>query len=219
MDICSEIKHFFIYIGFQLFDLYIDINIWIHKQDFLKYIFPIKIKYIEPSISPWISICSLYKNRSIYEISITYLDDFHSIEKEYQYYCNKKDHFYRTENMELKEHLFIAKKENQYFSRSGGSATQISNLLKSNVVFVYIEYSHYKMSYTIELIIPEGMWIIGNELFSPTFVLRLLQHQSKTYFFDLDYKLNIIDHNIRNIELSYNNSILLDKDTYSIHSI
>jgi len=219
MNIWNEIKHFFIYIGFQLFDLYIDVNIWMHKQDFLKYIFPIKIKYIEPSISPWISICSLYKNRSMYDISITYLDDFYSIEKEYQSFCDKKDHFYRTENMELKEHLFIAKKEGLYISRTGGSSTQISNLIKSNVVFVYIEYSHSKISYTIELIIPEGMLIIGNELFSPTFVLRLLQHQSKTYFFDLDYKLNIIDHNIRNIVLSSNNYILFDKDTYSIHSI
>jgi hypothetical protein len=62
MHIWNEIKRYSIYIGFQLFDLYVDLYIWINKQDFLKYIFPIKLKHIEPESAEWISICSMYNN-------------------------------------------------------------------------------------------------------------------------------------------------------------
>ena len=75
------------------------------------------------------------------------------------------------------------------------------------------------MSFMIELVIPEGMWIVGNELFSPAFILRLLQQQSSYYVFDMKYKLNIMDHEIQTITLSSETSIFLDKYSYEVRSI
>jgi hypothetical protein len=75
------------------------------------------------------------------------------------------------------------------------------------------------MNSTIELIIPEGMWVVGNQLFTPAFILRLLQSQTKYYVFDMDYKLNIIDHDIKNLTLSSDTYIILDRYSYGLHSI
>jgi mannose-1-phosphate guanylyltransferase len=75
------------------------------------------------------------------------------------------------------------------------------------------------MGNTIELVIPEGMWRKGNVLFTPTFILRLLKHQTTSYYFDLDYKINIMDQDVQNITLSSNRFIVLEENSYIISSV
>jgi hypothetical protein len=216
MHIWNEIKRYSIYIGFQLFDLYVDLYIWINKQDFIKYIFPIKLKHIEPESAEWISICSMYNNDDKYDICNTYLENENTIDEQYILFCNRKEPCNKTNR---KEHLFLAKQNNQYFTRTYFSDKNNIEIMKSNIKFTYIEYSHPKMRNMIELKIPSSMYMVGNELFTPVFVLRLLTYQSNNYYFDLEYKISILDNEIKTIELTSDLFIVLDKDTYHIHSI
>jgi hypothetical protein len=209
MNIWREIKNGCIYLAIFLFERYVDMYLWVNKQGFLNTFFQNKIKCIEPEKSEWIGIYSLiYTHSDHYNLYETCIDDYKSIEDEYTFFCN---------NIGI-EHLFIAKKHDKYISRSYYLSKDIS-FLKSDIEFTYVEYCHPNMNYTIELVIPEGMWVIGNELFSPSFILRLLQQQSRYYSFDMTYKLNIIDHEIQEITLSSDKYILLDKYSYMIHSI
>jgi hypothetical protein len=75
------------------------------------------------------------------------------------------------------------------------------------------------MRHSLELKLSDGMLMVGNELFTPAFILQLLQKQSTYYFFDLDYKINIMDHEIENITLTSDSYIVLDKDRYFIQCI
>lgn len=209
MNIWREIKNRCIYLAIFLFERYVDMYLWLNKQEYVTTFFQKKIKCIEPKKSEWIGIYSLIHIHPYhYELCETFIDDYKSIEDEYTFVCN---------NIEPK-HLFIAKQDDKYISRSCYLSKDIS-FLKSDIEFTYMEYSHPNMNYTIELVIPEGIWIVGNELFSPAFILRLLQQQSRYYSFDMAYKLNIIDHEIQDIILSFDKYILLDKYSYEVRSI
>lgn len=215
MNIWREIKKGCIYLAIFAFERYVDIYLWINKQEYVTTFFQKKIKCIEPEKSEWIRIYSLiYTHPSHYELCETIIDDYNSIEHEYKLICNKTKYFHTTGV----EHLFVAKKNDKYISRFYYLSKDIS-FLKSDIKFTYIEYCHPNMNYTIELVIPEGMWIVGNELFSPTFILRLLQQQSRYYSFDMAYKINIMDHEIQDLILSSDKYILLDKNAYMVHSI
>lgn len=209
MNIWREIKNRCIYLAIFLFERYVDLYLWLNKQEYITAFFQKKIKCIEPEKSEWIGIYSLiHTDPYHYELCETFIDDYKSIEDEYTFICN---------NIGI-EHLFIAKKDDKYISRSYYLSKDIF-FLKSDITFTYVEYSHPNMNYTIELVIPEGMWIVGNELFSSTFILRLLQQQSRYYSFDMTYKLNIIDHEIQDLILSSDKYILLDTYSYMVHSI
>jgi hypothetical protein len=215
MNIWREIKKQCIYLAIFLLERYVDMYLWLNKQEYVTAFFQKKIKCIEPEKSEWIGIYSLiYNHPSNYNLYETFIDDYKSIEDEYKCFCNKTEYLDTTEV----EHLFVAKKDDTYISCSYYPSKDIS-FLKSDVEFTYIEYCHPNMRYTIELVIPEGMWIVGNELFSPAFILRLLQQQSRYYYFDMAYKLNMIDHEIQEIILSSDKYILLDKNSYMVHSI
>ena len=207
-----------------LFDVYVNIFIWIQNNDYYNTLFISKPKCIEPPESTWIGICSLFYNNK-YDICMTYVHDFKSIEEEYISFSKNRNNigFSKIENTEVREHLFVAKTPDFYFSRTffPGYKPSLENIVKEkcNFEFTYMEYTHPKMMYVVELILPNGIWMVGNELFTPAFILRLLQHQSSYYYFDLDYKINIVDHNIHNTTLSSSSYILLDKDTYHMITI
>jgi hypothetical protein len=222
MNLWNEIKKGYFYIGFLLFNKYVDFYLLFHKLDVLKFIFLSKVKLIEPDISEWVSIFSLYNIRSKYELCDTYIDEFINIKEEYILFCNKRENFYELENG-INEHLFLAKKNGTYISRCyfprNDMIQKEISFVQSRVEFVYVEYSHPNMNSTVELIIPEGMWVVGNQLFTAAFILRLLQLQCKYYFFDMEYKINIIDHDIQNLVLTSDSYIILDLSSYSIQSI
>lgn len=223
MHIWNEIKKIIFGTGIYLFNIYVDIYIWTQKQEILQYFYSSKVKWVEPPTEEWICISSMYYNNT-YDICNTIIEDYKDIESEYKDYCSKKKYIYPFDTYEIREHLFISKTNNQYFVRTffpGYKSCGIIDIIQpqSNVEFIYIEYTHPKQTHTIELQLPKGMWIIGNELFTPAFILRLLQQQSTYFYFDLDYKINIIDHEIKNTTLSYQSYIVLDKNGYIIQSI
>ena len=87
---------------------------------------------------------------------------------------------------------------------------------KSKIKFICIEYVHKEMSNSIEIKLEEGYYISGNELFTPTFVLRLLEYQSNSYFFDENYKIRIMDSECKIIEFGFESYLLLTENGYEI---
>ena len=92
----------------------------------------------------------------------------------------------------------------------------------SKIRFLSIEYSHVNMGdKRIELKIPFGMMMVGNQLLSPTFVLRLLEYTMGTsgYHFDLDYTLSLMDSQIRMFEMRSHQFLVLNETSYVIDNI
>ena len=58
--------------------------------------------------------------------------------------------------------------------------------------------------------------MVGNELFSPAFLLRLLDHQLEPFYFDDNYQLVLVDNNLVSFILKPNQYIQLNLNTYDI---
>ena len=99
---------------------------------------------------------------------------------------------------------------------------QAAHLIPSDVRFLCIQYLHPQMKGSpIELTIPPGMMMVGNQLLTPAFVLRLLDHTVGTrsgYPFDLNYTLSVMDSHIRMFNLNSTEFVVLDETTYTIVS-
>ena len=85
---------------------------------------------------------------------------------------------------------------------------------KSSVQFLTIEYTHPEMSEAIELKLSPGWWREGNELFTPAFVLRMLEYQSTSFIFDETYKIRLMDMDFNIIELGSDMYIVITVDGY-----
>jgi hypothetical protein len=90
---------------------------------------------------------------------------------------------------------------------------------KSAVRFLLVEYTHPEMKERVQLEIEPYWYIVGNELFSFTMVMHLLEHQHEPYVFDKNYTLSIMDQYIETRELKYNESILLGKRNVQIMKV
>jgi hypothetical protein len=112
--------------------------------------------------------------------------------------------------------LWIVKHNNKYISSTSPAIIPPLTMIKSNISFIYIEYTSSSNNSPISLHLPEEYLYVGNELFSPAFVLRLLEQQSEPYIFDGHYKLCIIDQQLRNIYLNYHQMVVLEKDNCSL---
>jgi len=188
------------------FDCYVEMYIWVMKQKWFQSV----AKYIEPSEKEWSSYCSLFYNDIKYDLCYTHLDEY------------TVDFAKNFNNNEIKEHLFVAKQNDEYFIRTnfpGHNAYTMSGIPGKVTPFFYVEYNHPKMSSAIELKIPEGMFMIRNELFTPAFVLRLLQHQGEYYYFDMNYILKILDSSVVEITLNSRQYIVMKSDEYIIQTI
>lgn len=123
------------------------------------------------------------------------------------------------------ETLFIAKNEDKYLFRSFPLQTPISksfsmkDVVVSEVEFIIAEYTHPKMSKPITLDIPKGYYLVGNELFSPAFVQRYLELQKEYYVFDDQYIINILDHEVNEHKITFDQYIKLDEKSYLVYNI
>ena len=108
--------------------------------------------------------------------------------------------------------------EDMYLVRRGPFSTEkpFSNK-KSPVKFLSIEYSHPEMIEPIELVFNTSWFIVGNELFTPSFVLRALEYQSKSYCFDEQYKIQIMDNNFDMLNLAADTYIEITSEGYECY--
>lgn len=95
----------------------------------------------------------------------------------------------------------------------------VNTFIPSKVNFLFIEYTHPQMTHSIEFKTPKEYMICNNEIFTPGFVLELLNKQDLQFHFDLDYSITIVDEDIQNISLDYKKYIILDETGYHIKVI
>ena len=66
----------------------------------------------------------------------------------------------------------------------------------------------------LEILLPNDFFTIGNELFTPAFVLRQLELMNCYFIFDNDYEIHFIDHDIIEKHLKYNEYIVIEENGY-----
>lgn len=86
----------------------------------------------------------------------------------------------------------------------------------SHASFLSITYNHPDMKHAIELKLNKSWLMTGNQLFTPTFILRALEYQSESYVFDDYYKIKVIDSNVNMFEFGINKYMVLTEDFYII---
>lgn len=90
-----------------------------------------------------------------------------------------------------------------------------SILLKSKVSFLCILYAHPKMKNEITLKLPHSCYYVGNQILSAAYVYRLLEYTvGYMFYFDMSYKVKIIDASMKYTELSSNEYIELEHCGY-----
>lgn len=93
----------------------------------------------------------------------------------------------------------------------------------STVRFLSINYTHPKMDFDVPLELPKSIFFVGNQILCATSVLRMLEYtwgkSGMKYVFDMNYKLKIMDRNIKYAELSSNEYIELDVDSWTLCEI
>lgn len=119
------------------------------------------------------------------------------------------------------ETLMLMKSDGLYLSRTVYCLNKHKECLPiswepSFARFLSVEYSHPEMTSPIILEIDNGFWVEGNHLFSAAFVQRCLEYQNKPYYFDMNYKLKIMDDNINMFEMTSESYIVVDKHGYNV---
>lgn len=94
------------------------------------------------------------------------------------------------------------------------------NFIPSNVSFLSIEYTSPMMKESIILQLPQNIYMVGTQILSAVFIARLLEYTiGENDYFDMDYRLNILDNNIQYISLLSNQYIELYENEYKIKDI
>ena len=129
---------------------------------------------------------------------------------------------------EVKETMIILKNRNQRIVRTfHNPKDDIKPLIyefpvtKSSVKFLSIVYSNIFTMKDIEIKISDEYYLDGNQLFSALFIKRYLENHywNQEYHFDENYKLSLMDDNIKYIELTSKQYIVLEKTKYQIVNI
>ena len=193
-------------------------------------------KRIEPYNKKWLSISKLTRNFSIekpltkdnefkyifeykifesFEYNFSTIESFENIYKSYN-----KSEFMSPMDVET---MIILKLNDKYLVRIFSKPVIkiikrnffISNI-PSKVKFLNIEYTHPNMKNSITLNVGQDFFIEGNEILSPSFVKRILEYQNKSYYFNFNYKLKIVDNHINFFEIGSQEYILIEKENYKI---
>ena len=124
-----------------------------------------------------------------------------------------------TKNMN--ESMVTMKIDNQYinniFPKNGEHVFELSlPLMPCKFQFLSIKYSHKYMSNDIYIDIDKNYYCDKNEILSPLFIKKYLEHQPINYHFDMDYTIDIIDNDVTTFSLKNNQHILLYESTYVV---
>jgi hypothetical protein len=149
-------------------------------------------------------VCLFRPSISLYDIINTY----------FKIFCNDD-----VNNIDTS--IFILKTLNEdnaecYFICKNDKPIPNISFKRSNAKFLTIEYIHPEMKKSIELTLEYSWFYVGNELFTPTFILRALKYQPQPFFFDMNYKISIMDNDINIVEFGSNKHILLTEDGYNL---
>lgn len=145
----------------------------------------------------------------------------------YYLYVNMKTIFIISN--EIIETMTVLKYENKYVIYSIFKDTYLFDnfpslnfpLETSKAKFLSIIYTHPKMAKSISIDLGEEYYTIDNYLLSALFIRRYLEyhHPDYTYIFDQQYKIKIMDNNLKMIELNNEQYVQLYRNTYEIKYI
>ena len=188
---------------------------------------------IEPMSSKW--ICNTFlmfrdPNKFVGE-SFYYIDTYEFLKSStdlpdsYSEAATSTDSIIRSSTI-IQEGMVTIKNDNQYantiYFKNKPTAINEPNELPtevSSISFLSIKYMHPIMKDDIFIDIEKGYYYANNEILSPLFIKRHLEHQATNYHFDMDYEIEIIDNDIKKFELKSNQYILLGKSTYTVMNI
>lgn len=114
---------------------------------------------------------------------------------------------------------FIVFNNNNYYMLDQCSSLENFNFFQNTnpqECFIFIEYTHPKMTNTIELEIPTNMLNTNNVLFKPSFVKWFLEKCNKNFVFDMDYKINFVDTNLENFTIDSKQYIKITDTNYKV---
>lgn len=103
---------------------------------------------------------------------------------------------------------------NHSFNKTTEESTYSNIHSKSS--FLTIEYTHPDMKKRISMELEKDLYFTNNVILSPLFIKRYLEYQPEEFVFDENYTINLMDANINMITLTYSQSILLSKDSYTV---
>ena len=179
-----------------------------------------KNKKIEPEEETWVCNCSILTAPSTDEPHLQYLENYvftTECPNGHLHSLIRKSPEPSTESI-LPIIIFKNKswdKMIRYIVRLDGNYAPVV-YIKSNAKFFTIEYNHPSMNYAIELKLAHEWFMCGNELFSPTFILRLLEYQDEQFIFDEFYTVRIMDSNCDIFEITAKNYLVLTQNAYEI---
>ena len=156
----------------------------------------------------------------------------------FKVWCQLKDDYLEEDDREL---LIILKSNGQYLSRvaisikfyeertdeynvsyhgEDGEIESDNIFIPSRInVIISVEYTNPKMENGIVLDIPRGFMNVGNQILSPAFVRRCLEYQNKPYYFDMNYKLKIMDSCTETYEMGSEEMVVFEKTGFRIVKI
>jgi len=179
----------------------------------------------EPEADSWINVCTTKynanNNDTIYfetykilqnlgqdELKQSFVDAFTGVSP-----------FDANENQSCRDTIIVMKTGDAYTVRLcklgnnvGDNDAPKLDIVESSYGLLSVTYSNPKMSEQIMLNIPKEMYLVGNQLFSPAFVYRLLAYQNKRFEFDLNYTIHLIDNNINQFQLNSREYLIVDED-------
>lgn len=172
----------------------------------------------EPSVDFWLSTSQIvqdcYESEFLYLNSykiITTVDETSISDTPFLMQVIKND-FELTENKNNTCYICFVQ-NNYYVYLNNDFISNTLNTSKTNVFILSVFYSHPSMEESIELHIPEGMFLVDNKLFNAAFVLRCLKMQNEPYIFDKEYKITILDSSINSYEIHYGECLSILQDS------
>lgn len=123
-------------------------------------------------------------------------------------FCSLYIHYFNIKDKRMRQVSVSASTFNEHLVKD--------SIVPSKVSFIDIQYSHPSMSNPLVLDISKDYFLVGNELFSPAFVQRMLYYQPYPFVFDLDYSLEIMDKDLNSVSLKSNQYIRLSESDYQV---
>lgn len=186
-------------------------------KHFYYFIYKNVVSYrVEPTYDEW--SCSCYLYLSEYDNKYYYNEKYSMIINHDFTSENERmieDTAFEMENSKyIKEALNIIKYNENYYIETYKTPETVDI---SKIRFLSIEYINGEDR--IEIVLPKETYVVGNKLFSPLFILRCLNYQTKLFTFDNNYVLKIMDNELKNIELRSDSYLLLEEKKYIIKNI
>jgi hypothetical protein len=211
MDLFKNFETVFVNFLFSLFWTYNYYVVIIEEKlrpfgasDIVKRLFFINDKKIEPELEKW--NCTAVVNMKLAQPKLI---------EQYEY-GNEND-FLSLNRGDYDSPIYLKKCDDYTLSRI--TYTKPPQMVETSAArFLNIMYFNKKMAEPIKLLLDPRFMRVGNEIFSKTFVLRMLSYQYNPtdYLFDNAYELHIMDGRIQKVTLKSNQFLLFTKEWYEI---